>query len=285
MFQTEFYSKNWIWLIPFLLFISPSCSFFEGESIAKCDGNVLFQEDYLNYLEAFELVDEEDVKSDFIDKWINACLIKKEIKSINEKEYFKNKFRSEEFFMDKNLFELENSYINNHLDTLVTEKQIIEHYRSNRSNYVRQSFIVKALYIKVEDSIAENEQIETAFLLKNDKDRDNINKYGNLYGLSFYWEEDKWIFLDDLIREIPITERVKEDIVVKRGEGIFKDEQYRFYLNIFDYRIKESKEPLTFERKEIRNHILKRRVNALREEANKKIIKELYEKYDFSINN
>lgn len=276
-------SKNInVWIVPILLLLNFSCSIFENDSIASCGDKTLKEEDYLTYIDALELSDNEQVKSDFIDNWIQSCLIEQELKNRDAQKYVMSKIRSEDFFKEKNLYELENIYINTHLDTLVDESQILSYYRSNRSNYIKKSFIVKALYIKVTDSILEHDQIEKAFLLKNDKDRENINKYGNLYGLSFYWENDQWIFLDDLIREVPITDRAKEELVVKKGEGIFKDENYRYYLNILDYRIKESREPLTFERKEIKNHILKRRVNLLREEANKKIIEDIYEKYDYS---
>jgi hypothetical protein len=262
-----------------------SCTLFDDEVIASCGDESLTEEDYLNYIDALNLSNDSEIKSDFIDNWIKSCLIKKELKDLDPQKYIISKIRSEDFFKEKNLYELENIYIDEHLDTIVSESQIIEHYRNNRSNYIKKSFIVKALYIKVTDSIDEQGKIEEAFLLKNDKDRENINKYGNLYGLSFYWEEDQWIFLDDLIREVPITERAKEGLVAKKGEGTFKDEKYRYYLNILDYRVKESKEPLTFEREEIKNHILKRRVNLLREEANKKIIKDIYEKYNFNKHN
>lgn len=268
----------------FMLFFSfVGCTFFGDKLLAECNGSKIYQEDYLNYLAAYELEDEEDQLQAFIDAFIEGCLIQKELVTISEEKYYRNKYRAERFLREKNLFELENAYIDEHLDTVVTEAQIIQHYRNNRSNYVQQSFIVKALYLKIPDSIPENEVIEASFLLKNDKERENINKYGNIYGLSFYWEEEKWIFLDDLIREIPITESAKERLVLRRGEGIFKDDQYRYYLNIFDYRTKESKGPLSFERNEIRNHILKRRVNELREEAHENILKELHEKYSFNI--
>lgn len=282
--QIHFSFARWGVSLLAILLISSSCSLFGDNLIAECNDNHLTESDYLSYIDAFNLVNDESTREKFIEEWVMGCLVNQEVKVVNEQIFVRNSIRSEQFLVDKNLFELENIYIDNNLDTLVTDQQIMVHYRNNRSNYIRKSFIVKALYLKLPDSIAENDIIETSFLLKNDKERDNIDKYGNIYGLTYYWEEDKWIFLDDLIREIPITSSVKENIVVKKGEGIFKDDIYRYYLNVFDYRVKESKEPLTFERNEIRNHILKRRINALREEANNKIIEELNEKYSYTIN-
>jgi hypothetical protein len=269
-------------LASILAFVSVRCTFFGDKVLAECDNQKLFQEDYLNYLSAYELNDSQEELQSFIDIFIEGCLIQKELRTVAEQKFIRNKFRAERFLHEKNIFELENMFIDEHLDTVVTEEQIIRHYRNNRSNYIQQSFIVKALYLKIPDSLPENDIIEASFMLKNDKEREKINKYGNIYGLSFYWEEEKWIFLDDLIREIPITESAKERLVLRRGEGIFKDDNYRYYLNIFDYRTKESKEPLSFERNEIRNHILKRRINELRDEAQKKILKELHEKYNFN---
>jgi len=215
--QIHFSFARWGVSLLAILIISSSCSLFSDDIIAECDDYDLTEADYLSYIDAFNLVNDESTREKFIEEWILGCLVNKEVKEINDQVFVRNSIRSEQFLRDKNLFELENIYIDKNLDTVVTDQQIMVHYRNNRSNYIRKSFIVKALYLKVPDSIAENDIIESSFLLKNDKERDNIDKYGNIYGLTYYWEEDKWIFLDDLIREIPISTSVKENIVVKKG--------------------------------------------------------------------
>jgi len=138
---------------------------------------------------------------------------------------------------------------------------------------------VKALYIKIPDSVDAVKNIEKSFLLKNDKDREEILKYANLYATNFYLEEEKWIFFEDLVRDMPITDGTKERLIVKKDHGIFTDKDNVYFLNILDYRIKNTTAPLEVEKETIRRIILKRRSNELRKKMNQTIIDEIKAKH------
>lgn len=257
-----------------LLFLN-SCDFFT-ETLAEYNGEKLKESEFEIYLESFpEEVNEDSLQLVFIEEWLSFQIVKNIVLKENQAEFYKNKIKANKYLHERNLFTLENSYIDNKLDTVVSRKQIMEHYQKNRENYVKKSFIVKALYMKIADTLSLKEDLEVAFMLKNDNDREIINKYANIYGRSFYWSEDSWIFLEDLTREIPISNDEKEKLVLDRGEGIFKDENYIYLLNILDYKMKESNSPLTYEEKEIKQHVLKRRIKELRSEAKKEIKKEI----------
>ena len=263
-----------------LLFSMFSCDYFNKELLASVEDQKLYESDFENYVNAFDLnPNDENIREKFIDDWIKATIINLELSEKEPKTYYQNKFKNEESLASRNLFELENLLIAEELDETVDEAEILAYYENNRSNYLQKSYIVKALYIKVPDTIKESRILEDAFLLKNDKDREQVNKYGNLYGINFYWEEDKWIFLEDLVRDIPITQENKNEIVRDRANGVFRDEQYVYLLNVLDYKLKDTSAPLDFERENIRKHILKRRINKIREEKSSLIIEEIYENY------
>lgn len=263
-----------------LLFSVFSCDYFDKELLATVEDHKLYESDFENYVNAFDLNPNDEVtRQEFIDEWIKATIINLELSKKHPEIYYQNKFKNEESLAARNLFELENILIAEELDETVDEAEILTYYENNRNNYLQKSYIVKAMYIKVPDSIKESSVLEASFLLKNDKDREQINKYGNLYGINFYWEEDKWIFLEDLVRDIPIIQENKDEIVRNRGNGVFRDEQYVYLLNVLDYKLKETSAPLDFERENIKKHILKRRINAIREEKSNLILQEVYENY------
>lgn len=282
---TALESNNFSWtlkaiLTGSLLFSMFSCDYFNRELLASVEDEKLYESDFENYVNAFDLnSNDEKVREEFIEDWIKAKVINLELSEKQPKIYYQNKFKNEESLASRNLFELENILITKELDETVEESDILEYYENNRSNYLQKSYIVKALYIKIPDTIKESNILEDAFLLKNDKDHEQINKYGNLYGVNFYWEDDKWIFLEDLVRDIPITQENKDKIVRNRGNGVFRDEQYVYLLNVLDYKLKETSAPLDFERENIKKHILKRRINAIREEKSNLILEEIYENY------
>lgn len=263
-----------------LLLVFTACSTERGELWAEVNDHALYEYDAEEMMLAKQLSPENEAHvTQFIDDWIAMQLVNDETAEQYPDTYRANTTKADETLYQLNLFELENDYIRTHLDSTVTTDEIMDYYRKNRDNYLNQSFIVKALYIKIPDSIDAVKQIEKAFLLKNDKDRAEISKYANLYATNFYLEEEKWIFFEDLVRDVPITDGTKERMIVKKDHGIFTDNGNVYFLNILDYRIKNTTAPLEVEKETIRKIILKRRSNELRKQMNQTIIDEIKSKH------
>ena len=263
-----------------LLLVFAACTSEKGELWAEVDGAELYEYEAEEMMLAQQLSPENDADVTlFIDKWLEQQLVNAEVKNEHPSAHRLNEIKSEQTLYQLNLFELENAYIRQNLDSSVTNAEIMDYYRQNRDNYLNQSFIVKALYIKIPDSIDAVKLIEKSFLLKNDKDREDILKYANLYATNFYLEEEKWIFFEDLVRDIPITDGTKERLIVKKDHGIFSDKDNVYFLNILDYRIKNTTAPLEVEKETIRRIILKRRSNELRKQMNQTIIDEIKSKH------
>ena len=256
-----------------------SCEFLNSDVIAEIEGKKLKESDFIAYAEAIDIDPTDSLREAYVQLWIRQQAINLYLAEKDIKRYTLNKSRNEETFASLNLFELENILIESKLDTIISENEIIEYYEQNRENYLTDSYIVKALYIKIPDSSDKANLLEEAFLLKKDKDLDIIEKYANIYSANFYFEEKKWIFFEDLARDIPLSEESKVELILTKGEKILKDNNYRYLLNIFDYRSKKTTAPLAFERERIKKHILKRRVNKLRGEVENKLLNEIDEKY------
>jgi hypothetical protein len=263
-----------------LLLVFAGCSNEKGDLWAEVNDAQLYEyaADEIMIAQQLSPENEEHVAL-FIDSWVEQELVNAETKEANPSNYRLNEIKSKQTLYQLNLFELENTYIRENLDSVITNSEIMAYYKKNRDNYLNQSFIVKALYIKIPDSISAVRNIEKSFLLKNDKDRAEILKYANLYATNFYFEEEKWIFLEDLVRDIPITDGTKERLIIKKDHGIFTDQDNVYFLNILDYRIKNTTAPLEVEKETIRRIILKRRANELRKKMNQTIIDEIKAKH------
>ncbi len=253
-----------------------NCSFEKKEVIASIGNFDLLESDFIDYVNAFGYsVADEQIRQQFIEDWLLQQSISMELERVNPQKLNENRFKTEQSLKQLNLFELENHYLEQKVDSVVTEDEILAFYKENRDNYVQSSYIVKALYIKIPDTIPAIKYIERSFMLKNDKQRADIQKYGNLYASTFYLEEDKWIFLEELVRDMPITEEQKIEIVKSKGQAKFKDKNDVFFLNVLDFRIKKTTAPLDFEREHIVKHIKKRRINSIREEVRQKILNDV----------
>lgn len=266
----------WSSLFLFLL----SCSGDRDRKVCQIGEYILYENELeLRKKLFFPNLDQEEAEKKAIEQWSEQQQIKMEInkEAPEVKEAYELKIQEE--LMQFNLFELENLYITTHLDSLISEKEIQQYYNSHRENYKTESYIVRALYIKIPDTMAQVLNMDEHYLLKNDKDLAEIKKYANLYATSFYFEEERWIYFDDLVREIAITSSTKENLVKSKGEGIFKDNGETHYINVLDFRTKSISSPMEVERAGIRRHILKRRVNKLRSTAKETILENVKEKY------
>lgn len=60
------------------------------------------------------------------------------------------------------------------------------------------------MYLKIANALPEIKGIKKEFMLKNDKDIDQIKNFVNLYASNFYFEQNKWILFENLVKEIPL---------------------------------------------------------------------------------
>lgn len=258
-----------------VLFVISSCALFDDHKLASVGDEVLYYSEFERYAEVHDInLNDEQALQLFIDNWVENELVNNWNKIENETSYNANLLKSKDVFNELNLFDAENRLINQVFDSIVSEDEILTFYENNRNNYLTESFIVKALYIKVPDSIKGVDEIKDAFMLKKDKDVSKVLDFSNLYATVFYFEKEKWIFLEDLVKDIPINESKKNEIIKNRGHAYFHDGDYFYFINVFDFKIKKTSAPLEFERENIRNHILKRRINKERLNLKEKIIED-----------
>lgn len=261
------------------LFLLSCTNVFETK-VCKVGDEILYETDLNTMIRLFYADYEEEKAKDLaIKQWAIQQRIKLRLKETLPDVHLKNALQTQQELMALNLFELENEYIQSHLDTIVSENEIQDYYNKHRENYKTQSYIVRALYIKIPDTVASVLDIDTHYMLNNDKDHEEIKKYANLYATNFYFEENRWIFFDDLVREVPISPNEKNELISNRGKAKFSEKGETHYINILDYRTKSISSPLEAERDVIKRHVLTRKINNLRESAKETILRNVEKEY------
>ena len=262
-----------------LLFLF-SCAENRDTKICKIGDQILYETELNNRISLLygEHTNEESTEK-VIEDWINQQQVALQIEETSPDVKTANEIKVKDQLMQLHLFELENIFITKNLDSVINNQEIQKYYNAHRENYKAKSYIVRALYIKIPDTLAATLNIDKFFLLKNDKDLKEIKKIANLYATNFYYEEERWIYFDDLVREITISTNKKEELVRSRGKAIFKENGETHYINVLNFRTKSISSPMEIERAGIQRHILKRRVNELRNTAKETILENVKEKY------
>ena len=173
--------------------------------------------------------------------------------------------------------QLEQKLVNEQLDTAVTDDQVQTYYNAHQSDFQLNDYLVKVLYLKIPVDAPDVDKIAKQYRLYNETDIEEIEIYAKIYASNYYYDEENWIYFDDLLKEVPLQDINKDRFIMKRSKTRFEEAGFFYFLNVIDYKLKNSTSPLSFEKQNIKDRILNMRVKDLREEIKKDIITKAYD--------
>lgn len=247
----------------------------KGRVIASVGDKKLYSSDVL-FL-SYSSSDSADVVTSYVNQWIEKEILLNEalnsavidMESIDRKvSHYKN---------DLLIHELENQRINSELNSNITRADIELYYKEHEDDFQLNDYLVKVLYLKIPIDAPEIEIIESAYRLRREADIEVIDEYAKNYASNFYYDIDNWIYFDDILKEIPLHDINKDRFILKRSKIRFEENGFYYFLNIVDYKLKNTLSPISFERDNIKERIMNNRIKALREKIKKDIIKKAYE--------
>jgi hypothetical protein len=146
-----------------------------------------------------------------------------------------------------------------YLDTNITSQEIEEYYNNYRDNFILKENIVKVIYFKIPVLAPALTRIRNLLSSKKPKDVEQLNTLVNQNAENYFMNDNTWLFLDDVKKEIPQLED-EPDVNIQPGR-VFEitDDQYYYYLKVNDIKVKNGLSPLNFERKNIRKFIINNR--------------------------
>ena len=260
-----------IWVI--LLFIS--C---KSESNEK--NLARFKDVYLNKSEIINEVpitlNQEDsaiFADNYIHKWLVNQMIMDKSEEMIPMEVQKVEKKINKYKMSLISYEFEQFYINKRLDTSISKFQISNYYDNHLDDFVLNDYVVKCMYLQVPKKSKFIKEIKKNYSLTNEEMIDEIMKIGQNEEVSLYYNPEEWVFFDDLMKQIPILEKYsKIEFIKKKKKVILEFNNYIYFVNVFDYIIKNGTSPLSFEENKIKSIILNQRAKSLR----KKLRQDLY---------
>jgi len=262
-----------------LLFIS-ACSGNndKGVLLASVGEEKLYQND-LNFLFAHNRYSYDDsiaLVKNYSEKWVEEQILVQAAKKSEHIDFSVIDNRVENFKNDLLIQELENNQIQERLDTTVTEQEIQTYYMDNQKEFQLNDYLVKVLYLKIPFDAPDVEMIGQAYKLNRPSDLKEIEGYAKIYASNFYYDIENWIYFDDLLKEIPLQDINKDKFILKRSKIRFEESGSYYFLNIIDYKLKNTTSPLSFESENIKDRIINTRIKNLRAEIKNEIITKAY---------
>lgn len=220
----------------------------------------------------------------FIADWIENEVFKEEIKTEFPDTWQLIDLRSNSFSGDLAKYYLEEIELKKSLDTIVNSSEIEEYYVKHKEEFILHDYIVKALYLKIRVGIDFKEaEVHRNYLLKNDKDLTELNSYAKLYAENYYFNDSTWIYFEELTKDMPVGKFNIDNIVLNRTKTYFSDDNFTYFLNIIDYKLKDEAPPVDFLSNEIRSRIVSNRLQELKEKNESKLIQRIKKKHEIII--
>jgi hypothetical protein len=257
--------RSFVLGIPLLFLFSLSCGSGNRTPLVTVGDNTLYEDEVALILAKVEYTADE--RDEVIQEWINTQTAFMLWDSLSADRQNLIDLRTHDYKASLILFELENMWIESRLDTVVTDQELEKYYQDNIQDFLLNDYIVKLLYLKVPALAPDIELARKMFVLNTPSDTAKITQYANQYATSFYFNRDNWISFEDFLKELPVDYIDVERFVTNKSKKVFEENGFFFFINILDYRLKNTPSPFTYEKEKIRSRIILNRKLELRQKA------------------
>ncbi len=238
----------------------------KGEVVAKVYDEKLYEGDIEAYFIKSNLSFEDSIqyRNKIINDWVNQQVVLHEANQIKDFDFDAIELKVNEYRNTLIRHQYENLMITEKLDTIISEDEYKAYYLKNKSDFQLNDYIVKVLYLKIPSDAPDVDKVDKWYKLNNITDILEIENYAKLYADNFYYDTENWIYFEDLTKEIPLHDINKDKFITRKSNMKFEEAGYYYFLNIIDYKLKNTISPLNFEKNKIKERILQMRINEIR---------------------
>ncbi|MDR0420731.1 MAG: hypothetical protein LBH30_04675 [Prevotellaceae bacterium] len=242
--------------------------------LAEAHGKKLYLSDLTDMFPLNSMdTDSASAVSTYTSAWVRRQLIVKKAEELLDEQQKNVAAEIEDYRSSLLRYRFEHDYISKNIDTLVTQEEIDNLYKSNKELFKTQVTLIKAIYIKIETETPETENIKKMCLAQTATNMKKIEELCLIYADKYDSFDGKWLEIHELLRLLPLntnSDEVEKILMTNRFYET-KDTEYSYFIKVQSILRKGSTSPLERENENIRNIILNSRkrelINQLEEET------------------
>ena len=219
----------------------------------------------------------------FIEQWITNELLLHQAESNLAEDDKSIQKEMDEYRKNLLVYRYETELVHQKLDTAVAVQDIEAYYNTHTQNFMLKENIVKVCYVKINKKTPNADKVKKWYTSKEVKDQDNLKKYCIQYADNFFLDDNTWLLLDDVMKEIPLRDYNPELLLKTSHQIELSDSTFNYYLNIKEFKIKNNPSPLSFEKENIRQIIINKRKLSLIEQMKQSVYSQAKENNNFEI--
>jgi hypothetical protein len=217
--------------------------------------------------------------------WIERQLLVHQAEKNLDAEIKDVEKKLQEYRNDLLIYAYQNELIQQKLDTTISETEIEEYYQSNQDHFKLKDYIVKVQYVRLDTNAPKVDEVKTWMRKDDEESKTQLEEYCYQFASNFYLDDQNWLYLDDVLKEVPVEIYNKANFVRSRQLIEHQDSTNVYLLKISSYQLKDGVSPLSLERDKIKSMLLNKRrsdfLNQLKEDLrNEAISKNNFETFD-----
>jgi len=238
-------------------------SLFKGDVVARAGRDVLYRSDVeaLN-ITGFSPEDSARIVERYIVSWAKSRLLLDMAQSQLSKADRDVEAQLEEYRQQLLVYRYEQQYVEQRLDTAVTDQEYMDFYEANPASFVTHVPLMKGWYIKVSDDSPNLNPIKSIYRSRVEEDRDRLGQLCYTSAEKYYFFED-WVGLDAVVEGTGLDVQELARVLDNRSFIEKNFLGYTYLISVDDYVPAGSLAPYEYCRERIRNHILNRRKQEL----------------------
>jgi len=254
------------------------------KAVARVNDTYLYEED-LDEIIPYGISKEDSLSrvKTYIDFWVKkqAIMQTAEINLIEEQKDVTAEL--EDYRMKLLIYRYKQKFIEQNLDTVVTNSQIEKFYKKNQSEFLIRQPAIKTLFIKILKTNTNTSMVKRLYRSSRERDIKQLSDYCEQNATQYNDFNNEWIYFKDLLINIPI--RIDDqDLFLKTNNYIeVQDSIYYYYANIKNYRLKNSIAPLVFVEGNIQSIILNKRKQRLIDDLENNIFNNMLDSKDIEL--
>ena len=191
-----------------------------------------------------------------IDDWIRNRLLLKQAEIHLPLEMKDVEKQVEEYRSSLLIFKYKQNLLRQNIDTIISEKEIADYYKDNASNYVLESDVVQATFIKIPLSAPNIGNVRSWYRSDREESLESLKNYCSEYAMQYSIQDSSWIIFTDLLAQTPI-ETANPSNFLNYNKYLEAQDSTAYYFIKINGRLKEGDvKPLPLVKNNIRTVLL-----------------------------
>ncbi|MDR2359123.1 MAG: hypothetical protein LBD87_04910 [Prevotellaceae bacterium] len=233
------------------------------EKLAEVNGKILFKSGVdIIFPSGLPPEDSLQMLQTYVSNWARKQLVAQMAEQYLSKEQKNVSMELEDYRMSLLIYRYEKMYMEQRLDTIVSDREIEAFYNVSAPNFILGKPVAQVLFIKISEDIPQVKQIAKIYRSSEPEDRELLEHICSTVAEKYTNFSEKWVDAEMLANELPLTAGQIEN---EWKNGYIQANAGGYTYFVYLYRTADVGEPapVSYERENISNIIRNKRKQEL----------------------